>query len=429
MNRHGLADNFKLFMRMDKLALLLLLMLLATGVLFIYGAGLEVGGDLAEKWRKQLQWIGLGGVLYVICAAVDYRFLGRWSWVGYVAGLILLAMVFPFGRVINNARSWISLPGIGMLQPSELAKPAVLLFMSWAVAHPAIQHSRIPRSLIVAAIVLPPMTLVMMQPDYGTALVFIPFAFAILFINGFPWKCIIGLFLAGLLLLPIGFSSLQKHQKERLKVFLEAPAHMGLAALAPLLPEGRRKSLEEACREFFAENDEELGRRDDWNARQSLLAVGSGGIRGKGYLHGTQHVLGYLPRTVAPTDFIFSVIAEETGFVGAASLVLLQICLILCACRTAFLAPDAFGTNLAIGVAAIWATHAFINVGMTVQAAPIIGIPLPYVSYGGSFMLGMMMLAGLVQNVAMRRQVAGADGAEENASRQDAAALMPLLRR
>ena len=134
---------------------------------------------------------------------------------------------------------------------------------------------------------------------------------------------------------------------------------------------------------------------------------------GKGYLQGTQHVLGYLPKTVAPTDFIFSVIAEETGFLGAAGLLGIMTCLLLCYCRTALLAGRPLGTFIAMGCAVIMATHAVINVGMTVQAAPIIGIPLPFVSYGGSFMLGTMVLAGLVQNVHIHRPRPGQQDDDE----------------
>jgi rod shape determining protein RodA len=126
-------------------------------------------------------------------------------------------------------------------------------------------------------------------------------------------------------------------------------------------------------------------------------------LTGKGFMRGTQYLLGYLPRPVAPTDFIFSVIAEETGFVGAALVTVLLVCVILCSCRTAVLAPDELGTCLALGSATILATHTLINVGMTVQAAPIIGIPLPFVSYGGSFMFSTMALAGLCQSVHIRR--------------------------
>ena len=170
-----------------------------------------------------------------------------------------------------------------------------------------------------------------------------------------------------------------------------------------MLSESTEEHAREALADFLKPREGER-KRDDWNAIQSLLAVGSGGFAGKGYLKGTQHVLGYLPRTIAPTDFIFSVIAEETGFVGTSMLVGLLAGLLLCFCRTALLARDRLGSFLAVGVMVIFATHIVINIAMTIRMGPIIGLPLPFVSYGGSFMLGTMLLAGLVQSVELHRR-------------------------
>jgi len=404
MTSDDLKHNLLLFRRMDILSLLLHVVLLGIGVLFIRGAGLEVGGVMSEMWQRQLLWIGAGTVIYLGCALFDYRWLGRYAWMPYLGGLCILVLLLLLNRSINSSRSWLVIPGFGMLQPSELMKPVVLLFMCWVYTHPTLRHSQIPPLLVLLAILGPPLLLILLQPDYGTALVYMPFAFMLLFVNGLKWRHIMLAALAALLLLPIGFSALRPHQQDRLKVFLEVPSHFALAAVSPLLSNARRERLVEAQRTFFLKADGKPF--DNWNAQQSLLAVGSGGFMGKGYLKGTQYVLGYLPKTVAPTDFIFSVIAEEVGFVGSACVVCLLICLILCICRTAILATDELGTFLAIGIASIFATHTFINIGMTIQAAPIIGIPLPFVSYGGSFMFGSMMLAGLGQSVHMRRGLA-----------------------
>ena len=143
---------------------------------------------------------------------------------------------------------------------------------------------------------------------------------------------------------------------------------------------------------------------DDWNARQALNSVGSGGATGVGYGKGIQHTLGFLPRYVAPTDFIFSVIAEETGFVGCALVLLCELGVILLGCRTAFRSQDAIGSGIALGGATLYATHLLVNVGMNVGWMPIIGIPLPFVSYGGSFMIGIMAMAGLMQSVHTHRE-------------------------
>ena len=202
---------------------------------------------------------------------------------------------------------------------------------------------------------------------------------------------------------PMLFNHLKTYQQDRVKVFVEAPATELLDLTAPLLSERTEEHARQALADFLKPQD---GKRksDDWNAIQSLLAVGSGGFSGKGYLKGTQHVLGYLPRTIAPTDFIFSVIAEETGFLGSSMLIALFAGLMLCFCRTALLARDRLGSFLAVGVTIIFATHIVINIAMTIRMGPIIGLPLPFVSYGGSFMLGTMLLAGLVQSVELHRR-------------------------
>ena len=435
--------------RLDKLVLCFHLVLLFTGVLFIYGAGKEIGGDFAMKWIHQIQWIVAGFIVYLACASLDYHKLGKISWCFYLFSLLLLILVLIFGLKINNARSWLRIGGV-TIQPSEFAKPATLLFLSWAVTHPSWHKSPIPSWVLVAAIILPPMVLVMCQPDYGTALVFIPFSIAISVLKGLKWRWILLTGIILLILFPFIFSHLKDHQQERLKVFLEAPTNAALAAISPIISETTLKKLQANKEKFFtyyenvpvdnkqkdnnteqqtpntsnstakeensqiaAASEANAGnvsapvktikkkkkKPNDWNAQQSLLAVGSGGISGKGFLKGTQHVLGYLPKSVAPTDFIFSVIAEETGFFGSLLLLLCFSCIILCGCRTALLSHDQFGVCLALGTSVIFATHTFINIAMTVQAAPIIGIPLPFVSYGGSFMLTIMSLAGLSQSV------------------------------
>ena len=429
--------------RLDKLVLLFHLCLLFIGVLFIYGVGKEIGGDFATKWINQIHWIIVGFVCYLVCAAIDYHKLGNISWGLYLFSLLLLVLVLIFGKEINNAKSWLKLGPI-TIQPSEFAKPATLLFMSWAITHPSWHKSPLPSWALIAAIILPPMYLVFKQPDHGTALVFIPFSIALSVLKGLKWRWVI---LAGVILLilfPFLFKFLKDHQQERVKIFLEAPTNAALAAVSPIIPEATLKKLQANKDEFFtyyekvpkdgkknAQNNAESktngatgttakdsgdsnskessnanatvvkkkSKPNDWNAKQSLLAVGSGGITGKGLMKGTQHVLGYLPKNVAPTDFIFSVIAEETGFFGSLLLLLLFASIILCGCRTALLSRDQFGVCLALGTSIIFATHIFINIAMTVQAAPIIGIPLPFVSYGGSFMLAIMCLAGLSQSV------------------------------
>ena len=397
--------------RADLLAILLQFILLAIGVIFIYGTGVEIGGEFARKWYKQLLWIGVGGIAYVAALLIDYRRLGKISGLLYLFAIALLCLLFVIGETINGARSWIILPGLGQLQPSEIAKPCTLFFAAWLSTRPALRNSILPPALAIILVTMLPVLLICLQPDYGTALVFLPCMAALILLSGLRWRWILTGGLLLLLAMPLSYRLMAPHQRSRIKVFLEPPAQAMLVASKPLLNKRMEEHLRQKVEEFFTVHDGKL--RDTWNAEQSLLAVGSGGITGKGYLKGTHHVLGYLPKTVAPTDFIFSVIAEETGFLGSMVLLILLACLILCFCRTALLARNNFGASLALGAAVIIATHVIINIGMTVQAVPIIGIPLPYVSYGGSFMISIMLLSGLVQNVHIHRRIAKENDEEE----------------
>jgi len=193
----------------------------------------------------------------------------------------------------------------------------------------------------------------------------------VIFVSGLAWKwLLLGLILGVALTVPVYQFGLASRQQDRIRTFLHPSNDISDAG---------------------------------WNAHQSLLAVGSGGFTGKGFMKGTQNVLGFLPRTVAPTDFVFSVVAEENGFIGAAVIMISLIGIVICCLRTAMVAADDFGAYLSVAVAALFFLHTYINVGMTIQAAPIIGIPLPFVSYGGSFMLSCMICAGLIQSVYIRR--------------------------
>lgn len=361
--------------RLRRINLLLALLcagLLIVGVLFIHGAGQQMGGKYAGLWTRQIFWICMGLAAHVAVVLVDFRRLGRYSWAVYGGATLLLASVLIFGTEINNARSWLSL-GPLTLQPSELMKPAAIMMLAWAASRPGIRMQRGDRILLLTALTAIPVGLIARQPDHGTALVFLPITGVMLFLGGLRWKWIGLAVVLVALAAPVGYQFvLAPHQRERIRTFVDPTADI---------------------------------RNAGWNAHQSMLAVGSGGFSGKGYKRGTQYVLGYLPQTVASTDFIFSVIAEETGFVGASALLAGFLGIILCCLHAAVVSPDSFGAYTAAGVAALLAVHVFVNVGMTIRVAPIIGIPLPLVSYGGSFMLGTMISLGLVQNVCVTRRL------------------------
>ncbi|NOY82697.1 MAG: rod shape-determining protein RodA [Kiritimatiellaeota bacterium] len=368
--RHGpLQPVRRVLERMDPVLSAVTVVLLAAGCLFIYGAGRQTGGYFTHYWLRQLLAAALGAGCFLAAAASDYRRLGKWAWVFYGGAVVLLIVVLLVGRRINQARSWLPLFGF-TLQPSEIAKPATVFLTAYVLSRPAYVLNAWTKAAFVFCIVVVPVVLVCRQPDWGTALVFLPPILAMVFLAGIRRRWVLLACLGVVLAAPVLFAVMSRHQKERIRTFLHP-----------------------------SENIASSG----WNAHQSLLAVGSGGFRGKGFMQGTQYVLGFLPRKVAPTDFIFSVIAEETGFVGAVALIGAYAVLLLCCLRGAVVAGDDLGAYTAVGIATLLFTHVYINIGMTIGAAPIIGIPLPLVSYGGSFMLTCMLALGLVQSVYVHR--------------------------
>lgn len=388
-------------LKADMTMLVVVLVLMGSGFFFVFGVSQVVGGRFAHQWRGHLMWMCLGSLVAVVVALLDYRWLAKYSWLVYLAGLVLLGLLFtPLGMTINNARRWLRLAGGFQLQPVELAKPATILFTSWIAAGPLVKDSRLPPFIPIFLSILPPCLLIFLQPDVGTALVFVPFALAISLAAGLRWRWLVLGTVLVLVSLPLVYPRLKPYQKDRLKVFLDQPLRAAVATASPVLGEGRKQRLAEASDRFLARSRDTI--HTDWNAHQSLLSVGSGGWFGKGYMQGTQHMLGFLPQTVASSDFVFSVVAEETGFVGTATLLCLFAALILRCLRTALVAKDRLGRYICVGAALLFFTHVFINVGMTIQAAPIIGVPLPFMSHGGSFMLGTLILAGLVQSVHIR---------------------------
>ncbi len=360
----------ELLWRIDFLQLLTMSALLVVGTCFIYSTGQQMGGQAASNfWTKQLHWIALGVGVWLLMSIMHYRWLGFWGWMVYAASIVLLILVLIIGLKVYGARRWLLL-GPFRMQPSELAKFGVLLALSFLLSLKGFKINRLGYLAIVGALVGVPFLLILKEPDLGSALVLIPLTGALLFVARIKWRFIIIAAIIAAVALPAGwFFVLKGYQKERIRVFLN-PEHS-------LSGKG-------------------------WQQNQALLAVGSGGFSGKGYMQGTQHSLGFLPQT--HTDFIFSVIAEETGFVGSISVLAVFALLLLTALRTAVLARDEFGRYLAIGIAAIFFTHTFVNIGMNLRLTPVTGLPLPLVSYGGSFIVVTMMYLGILQSIFAHRR-------------------------
>ena len=371
------AQSFwRLLWAPDWLAVLLAATLLGTGLSFIYSASWrgEEMGIVGAWFGRQIWWAALGATAATALAAVDYRFWIRTAWWLYLASLALLALVLVMGTKVYGAYRWLNVFGV-LVQPSEFAKVALVVVLARVLGGGALT----PRSFGTVAIGLLlmglPFLLILVEPDLGTAMVLIPTTAIMLFAAGAAFRYLAGLALLGvggigLVLSPLGHFLLSDYQHERILTFLE-PSRDPLGS--------------------------------GWNALQSAIAVGSGGWSGKGFLNGSQNVLGFLPRTVAPTDFIFPVIAEETGFIGASLLLLVFAFLLTRYLRTAWTAGDPAGSLLATGIAGLLFCHVFVNVGMTIGLLPITGLPLPFVSSGGSFMLSTLAGFGLVQSVHVRR--------------------------
>jgi rod shape determining protein RodA len=353
--------------------LVVAMMLLAVGsIAFIYSASYGGPGQpMPSLFKWQAIWFGVGLSVFLVTALVDYRLICQWAAVWYALAIGLLVLVLVIGSPVHGARSWLGIGRLG-IQPVEFAKLAVIVAISYYLFHQSAETKKRWATIAGAlGLVLVPAVLILAQPDLGSTLVLIPICFGLMFVAGVRVKHLVAVALMGLMLMPIAWLKLKTYQKNRLTVFLNP-------------------------------NRDPLGA--GWNLNQSLIAVGSGGWSGKGYLQGTQNQLGYMPRPVTPSDFLFSVIGEEKGFVGSLCVVGLYAVILFSGLRIAAEARDRLGMLLATGVVAMLFFHVFINVGMTIGLMPITGLPLPLLSYGGSFVLASMTALGLLQNVWIHRR-------------------------
>jgi rod shape determining protein RodA len=321
--------------------------------------------------RRQLLNLGLGLAGMVAVALVDYRRLQAWA--GVVFGVVVLVLgllLTPLGSTSNGAQSWFNL-GPYQVQPSEYAKVAMIVVLAAVFG-----SAREPPGLRQLGVGLAAMAvvsgLILLQPDFGTFMVFVPILFGVLLVGGVRLRWLLVLALIGSIGVVGMFklNVLREYQKERLTAFIDPSAD----------PSGRGYT---------------------YNARQALIAIGSGGVTGKGYLRGTQTNLQYVPEQ--KTDFVFTVVGEELGFAGAMLLLALLALLAWRGLRIAAVARDPFGTLIAAGVVSMLVFQAFVNIGMTIGIMPITGIPLPFVSYGGSSLVSSFLAVGLLENVHMRR--------------------------
>ncbi len=393
-------------LRFDWLNPLCILLLCGIGVLFIYSAQYTSGDS---DWKKQIFWGSIGISTYSVISLINYKIFLQYAHFIYAAGilgLLLATPVSPISVEMMGARRWIDV-GITTVQPTEGAKIGTLIMAASILARSRI--GTVQDSLLtlakVAAVFLLPMGLIFLQPDLGSSLVFPPIAFALLYVSRLSEKFFLSafaLFAAAVTVVGIDMYGYAQHlEAERAAKAADSEAIVeDYRSLLPIHNYQRKRILTFVAPDVV---DPE-GTGASWNARQAIISAATGGLTGKGVLEGTQAQLGYLPQAVAHNDFIFSVIAEETGFLGSAFVVGLFCLMVANGIRIAGHAKDRFGMQLAVGVSVLFLVHFFINIGMTIGITPITGLPLPFLSYGGSFVLSCFILQGLVQSVYRYRK-------------------------
>ncbi|NLH47523.1 MAG: rod shape-determining protein RodA [Myxococcales bacterium] len=324
-----------------------------------------------ERFVLQLIWIFVGLVLMVLSLSVNYQIYKNAAYGVMIGTIVLLLATLIIGYVSHGAKRWLLL-GPVRFQPSELAKLAVVLTLAKYFSENAKPFGmRLKDLQWPLALIGGPTLLILMQPDLGTALMILLIATTMILFVGVRRRTLIGLSVTGLLILPMMyFFVLQDYQRNRILTLLNPDRD----------PTGT-----------------------GWHIRQSLIAIGSGQIFGKGWMHGTQTKLDFLPEQ--HTDFIFSVLAEEWGFIGGLLTLALFFILILLCLNIAMNSKDQFGTLLGVGLTAFIFWHVVVNIGMVLGLLPVVGVPLPFMSYGRTSLLTMMIAIGMLQNIASRRYI------------------------
>ena len=399
------AETFnEKYSKLDRVQIIALAGLMLLGAAFVASATTVSPFEMekawfAQIWFRQVIWYALGiGAAAAVCL-VDYHTLARWSLVAYWAMILcLVAVLIPFiGQTHGwGARRWIDLPFF-QFQPSEFAKLAFILAGANFLSRPPDELKQSEVFWQGIGLMMLPFLLILKEPDLGSALVLLPTGLVMMLVAGTPRKFLLRLvgcvgivavlFLADVLFAPAHWRiPMQEYQRQRLLVYFGAdfaPANASPQEKA----EARRMQLEKS-----------------YQVRQALISVGSGGIWGKGWRQGQQTALSFLPSGAAHNDFIFSVIAEEEGFVGSVVVLTLYAVVLFTGLRIAGQARDRLGKLVAVGVVTLLFSHVFINIGMNIRIVPVTGIPLPLLSYGGSSVLCSLIALGLMQNVYMNRR-------------------------
>ena len=349
-----------------------MLALAVFGVIAIYSATyMRQDPAASEFWRKQATWVAIGFVAFMVTSLIDYRWIKWGALPMYLAGLFFLILTRFIGTKVYGSRSWLHLGPINF-QPAQLAVVAGIMVLALFLSQFRQMHPML-RLMLCGAIVGAPCLLILMQPDLGESIIWGPVVLALLFVGGIPLRYLICVVLIVVALIPIAYIGLKPYQQERITAFIN--------------PDIDRQG-------------------SAWAINQSLIAIGSGGWAGKGFkAPNTQIELGFLPATAVHNDYIFSAIGEQWGFVGGIALLSAFALLLITCLFVAYAASDLFGLLLVIGTATLIFTHIFQNIGMTISILPITGVPLPLISYSGSFALMIMFALGIVNSVWVHRKV------------------------
>lgn len=404
--------------RSDWISPVCLLLLGMIGVFFIYSAQSYSGGS---SWKMQIVWLVAGFSIYGVISLVNYKFFLENAHLIYLLCVVLLVPLaiqallielgsqldiralkgfrLPFVKTQFGSTRWLDF-GPFLLQPSETAKIGTLLMAASVLARSEIGTLKesIKVLLKVGFTFFIPVLLIFLEPDLGSSLVFPPMAFALLYVSNLSKKfflTVFGVFLLATLVISVDVFRYKQFMESQELSFMDDKGAYEDHSFIPLRDYQRNRILAFAAPQVV----DPKGNGVAWNLNQSLIGVSSGGLYGKGLGEGTQAKLGYLPPTVAPNDFIFSVLAEESGFLGSMVVIILFAILVGNGIRIAGIARDRFGMLLAVGVSIIFMVHIFVNIGMTIGLMPITGLPLPFLSYGGSFVLSCCVLQGFVQSV------------------------------
>lgn len=364
------ADKKRFLRRIDFVLLFASLAIILYSLIVISSATHVNTPGEERYWFVQRQ--GIFAVVNILVAILflnfDYRGLQQYGKQLYIFNLIMLVAVMFFGHAALGAQRWIQIGPIS-LQPSEFSKLIMIICMASLLENKIGQINSFQDLLPIAAYIGVPFLLVLKQPDLGTSLVFMAIFFGMIIVCGLPWRILFGLCVAGIAAMPLVWQFLKDYQKMRIMVFLDP-------------------------------NVDPLG--SGYHIIQSKIAIGSGMIFGKGLFEGTQSQLNFLPEN--HTDFIFAVVGEELGFIGAVILLLLYLIVFLRGLSIAKNASDVFGRLLAVGITSMLAFHVLVNVGMTTGIMPVTGIPLPLMSYGVSALTTDILSIAILMNIHMRKQ-------------------------